>query len=512
MNLIRRTTLRFQDGASDKVYEVDIVEVSEGNLLVNFRYGRSGKPLTEGSKTAAPVDAAKAKKVADSLLVSKMNKGYEVLIGYNPVTGETIGASTAAPTEAAPRKGKKAQSRDQQILERLYKFAEGDQHLDSAGLIDGYSLSRSVWKAGELRIPELIPALQALLNNLPSKAKDDPMCYYAIAWAAGRTRDSAALPILQQLQDKVPAHLYQFACLHLGQAPENCLPAFDQTLDALQAIEAIQAFDHYAAMSFDRLNEEDRAYIQQVLHWQGLTDAIQQALSQTVLTDADQDFMQQRIDAVSYTKIQASKAAVPELEPAITDVLSYHYNALLAQKQREYQADFELYQQLLAGMNLQTVLANDTYDIARANEGNVQYLWGEAKRNLQNALKATGKVKNISSLWQRVINYYEQQSKRQSAVSAERLQQCYAILHTHEAYDDVVKQVVPTISANRWFYGYQHQVSDAIRSKYDTALNYHVRRLFMDRFADLRKDALQPKEQLLEHYSQHVVGLYALAS
>ncbi|WMP17028.1 hypothetical protein [Thiothrix lacustris] len=512
MNLIRRTTLRFQDGASDKVYEVDIVEVSEGNLLVNFRYGRSGKPLTEGSKTAAPVDAAKAKKVADSLLVSKMNKGYEVLIGYNPVTGETIGASTAAPTEAAPRKGKKAQSRDQQILERLYKFAEGDQHLDSAGLIDGYALSRSVWKAGELRIPELIPALQALLNNLPSKAKDDPMCYYAIAWAAGRTRDSAALPILQQLQDKVPAHLYQFACLHLGQAPENCLPAFDQTLDALQAIEAIQAFDHYATMSFDRLNEEDRAYIQQVLHWQGLTDAIQQALSQTVLTDSDQDFMQQRIDAVSYTKIQASKAAVPELEPAITDVLSYHYNALLAQKQREYQADFELYQQLLAGMNLQTVLAHDTYDIARANEGNVQYLWGEAKRNLQNALKATGKVKNISSLWQRVINYYEQQSKRQSAVSAERLQQCYAILHTHEAYDDVVKRVVPTISANRWFYGYQHQVSDTIRSKYDTALNYHVRRLFMDRFADLRKDALQPKEQLLEHYSQHVVGLYALAS
>ena len=58
MNLTRRTTLRFQDGSSDKVYEVDIVEVSEGNYLVNFRYGRSGKPLTQGSKTAAPVDAA----------------------------------------------------------------------------------------------------------------------------------------------------------------------------------------------------------------------------------------------------------------------------------------------------------------------------------------------------------------------------------------------------------------------------------------------------------------------
>ena len=28
MKLIRRTTLRFQDGTSDKVYEVDIVEAA----------------------------------------------------------------------------------------------------------------------------------------------------------------------------------------------------------------------------------------------------------------------------------------------------------------------------------------------------------------------------------------------------------------------------------------------------------------------------------------------------
>lgn len=512
MKLIRRTTLRFQDGTSDKVYEVDIVEAADDSYLVNFRYGRSGKPLTEGSKTAAPVDSTKAKKVADSLLVSKMNKGYQVLMGYNPVTGETIGASAAAQPAATPRKGKKAQSRDQQILERLHKFAEGDKHTDSTGLIDGYSLSRSVWKAGELRISELTAALQALLANLPTKAKDDAMTYYSIAWAAGRTKDSAAFTVLQQLQDKIPAHLYQFACLQVGQSPESVLPELDQTLDAVQAIEAIQAFDHYAAMSFDRVNKEDRAYIQQVLHWHGLTTAIEQALSQTALADADQDFMQLRVDAASYATIQANKAAAPELEPAIMDVLRYHYNALLDQKKHEYQADFDLYTQLLAGMNLETVLANDTWNIARANEGNVQYLWGDSKRNLQNALKATGKVKNLSSLWQRVINYYELQSKRQQEVSADRLQQCYAILQTHDAYHDVVNRVVRKINVDRWFYGYQHDIDAAIRSKYDTSLAYHVRRLFMDRFADLRQEALKPKEQLLEHYSQQVVSLYALAS
>ncbi len=436
MNLIRRTTLRFQDGTSDKVYEVDIVEVSAGNELVNFRYGRSGKPLTEGSKTATPVDSAKAKKVADSLLVSKMNKGYQVLMGYDPVTGATIGASAAAQPEAAPRKGKKAQSRDQQILERLRKFAA-----DDTITIDSYSLSRSVWKAGELRIPELVPALQALLANLPAKAKDDAMTYYSIAWAAGRSKDPAALPLLQQLQDKIPAHLYQFTSLHCGQAPENCLPEFDQTLDAVQAIEAIQAFDHYAAMSFNRLNKEDRAYIQHVLHWQGLTAAVEQALSQTVLADADQDFMQLRVNAASYATIQASKAAVPELEPAIMDVLRYHYNALLDKS--------------------------------------------------------------------RHTNAY---NKRQQDVSAERLQQCYAILRSHDAYENIVNRIVPMLNVNHWFHGYQYAIAADIRSKYDAALTYHVRRLFQDRFADLRAEALQPKEQLLEHYSQHVVGLYALAS
>ena len=71
----------------------------------------------------------------------------------------------------------------------------------------------------------------------------------------------------------------------------------------VEAIEAIQAFDHYAAMSFDRVNKEDRAYIRHVLHWQGLTAAIEQALSQTVLTDADQDFIQ----PVSYTHLDVYK-------------------------------------------------------------------------------------------------------------------------------------------------------------------------------------------------------------
>ena len=69
MKLIRRSTLRFQEGNSDKLYEVDIVELASNSCLVNFRYGRFAKPLTEGSKTPEAVSQAQAEKVANSLLI-----------------------------------------------------------------------------------------------------------------------------------------------------------------------------------------------------------------------------------------------------------------------------------------------------------------------------------------------------------------------------------------------------------------------------------------------------------
>lgn len=79
MKLIKRTTLSFTEGNSDKVYEVDLCEHannSEQRYLVNFRYGRRGTNLREGSKTPEPVDLAKAEAIFTSLIVSKTNKGY----------------------------------------------------------------------------------------------------------------------------------------------------------------------------------------------------------------------------------------------------------------------------------------------------------------------------------------------------------------------------------------------------------------------------------------------------
>ena len=56
MRIIRKSRLRFIEGKSDKVYEVDLCEAPSGErYVVNFRYGRFGGSLREGTKTAEPV-------------------------------------------------------------------------------------------------------------------------------------------------------------------------------------------------------------------------------------------------------------------------------------------------------------------------------------------------------------------------------------------------------------------------------------------------------------------------
>jgi hypothetical protein len=65
MRLVKQTRLVFVEGRSDKVYEVDLCEVGTNQFVVNFRYGKRGAALKDGSKTAAPVKLADAERVFD---------------------------------------------------------------------------------------------------------------------------------------------------------------------------------------------------------------------------------------------------------------------------------------------------------------------------------------------------------------------------------------------------------------------------------------------------------------
>src|ERR1044072_1900980 len=77
MKLVCQTKLHLKEGSSDKVYEVDLCE-SGGKYLVNFRYGRRGSDLKEGTKTTSPIELSEAEKVFQKLVDEKTRKGYHV--------------------------------------------------------------------------------------------------------------------------------------------------------------------------------------------------------------------------------------------------------------------------------------------------------------------------------------------------------------------------------------------------------------------------------------------------
>ncbi|MBS1796597.1 MAG: WGR domain-containing protein [Acidobacteria bacterium] len=174
MKLVCQTKLQFREGNSDKVYEVDLCE-SGSQYVVNFRYGRSGAELKEGTKTVAPVTLAEAQKIFQKLVDEKTRKGYHAVGASRPATAEKPESDTAPdhPEEA----------RRNAIL---------------AGLRDAKARSnprieRLVWRAGELKIMEAAPEIVKLIGT--AKELRD----YCCAWSLGFCGGEAALPALEKL-------------------------------------------------------------------------------------------------------------------------------------------------------------------------------------------------------------------------------------------------------------------------------------------------------------------------
>jgi len=69
-------SLYFREGSSDKVYHAQIVPAGDDLYSVNFQYGRRGSTLQTGTKTAAPVTLAEARKIFAKLVGEKKAKGY----------------------------------------------------------------------------------------------------------------------------------------------------------------------------------------------------------------------------------------------------------------------------------------------------------------------------------------------------------------------------------------------------------------------------------------------------
>ena len=74
-DLDESVTLYFREGKSDKAYQASLEEVA-GGFVVNYAFGRRGTTLKAETKTDEPLVYDKAKKVYDSLIKSKIAKGY----------------------------------------------------------------------------------------------------------------------------------------------------------------------------------------------------------------------------------------------------------------------------------------------------------------------------------------------------------------------------------------------------------------------------------------------------
>lgn len=290
MKLVTQTVLVFVEGRSEKVYEVDLCEVGASRFVVNFRYGKKGAALKDGSKTVAPVARAEADRVFEKLVSSKLEQGYvreadaeatrlraqeAVTQATSALAARTSGqgrvhASGASGATSATNAAADA-SRARVVLERLGEAGAERRWFRREGATRSWPLERAIWRAGELRLREAEPLLLALLHTATSadvagggKGVRD----YAIAWALGRLGTEASMePLARMRADaKQPGHVQRIATEALLALSDEATRAEYRrdilgTLPAaLQAAHATGASADFAAALEAHLATDPRAF------------------------------------------------------------------------------------------------------------------------------------------------------------------------------------------------------------------------------------------------------------
>lgn len=179
MQVVRSVRLWMKEGNSDKIYEVDLVDLEraggDARYLVNFRYGRRGKSLRDGTKTPSPVIRSDAEKLFDSVVVSKINGGYRRIDGdASPLT--------ALDTRAA------ADGRATELLKKLAICARGawpDNERD-----------RLFWRLGVVRLAAAYPQLAAFAQKIGAANAS-----YSLVYALARCGGASAADLLKSCAD-----------------------------------------------------------------------------------------------------------------------------------------------------------------------------------------------------------------------------------------------------------------------------------------------------------------------
>jgi hypothetical protein len=199
MRLIKQVTLYFKEGNSDKVYEIDLCDVGNDKYVVNFRYGRRGSPLKEGSKTPIPVSLSEAENIYASVAAEKTDKGYTPMESSQAPTTATSSFSLTIPASATliNNGASLPAGRHKAILQRLQQAVEAS----ATPRRKPWKLSRVIWKAGEYKIKEAGPAIIQLFS------KGDTLHQYVCTWALIRCVHEAAVEVLPFIHKDHPSPL-----------------------------------------------------------------------------------------------------------------------------------------------------------------------------------------------------------------------------------------------------------------------------------------------------------------
>lgn len=195
MKLIKQVRLVLP-GAVAKVHEVDLCEVGADQFVVNYRYGKLGKALQDGSLTALPVRRDEALRLFDAEIAKREAKGYrDVNAPAAPTSPITPAASPVVPTPppaartASPRTSPRTPLDQRARL--LFRLRAGDDKYKA------WPLNRAVWRAGELGLSEAEPELLRLLLA----RKSDNLRKYSVVWALARCGSRAAVDPLVKLYE-----------------------------------------------------------------------------------------------------------------------------------------------------------------------------------------------------------------------------------------------------------------------------------------------------------------------
>lgn len=198
MKLVKHSHLFFREGNSDKEYIIELLEHGEALFTVNFRYGRRGAVLKEGTKTEKPITRAAAELIFDKLEAEKRKKGYLSEAELHLLLPNL--ESLSPDLQKHP------------LLQRLDGAIKGTTAFKS-----NWKTSRVIWKAGKLEIQEAEPFVSQLVF------KGDKMQQYASLWTLVRLKNTNSIPIFRRVLEspKATPHARRIAKEGLWQLQEG---------------------------------------------------------------------------------------------------------------------------------------------------------------------------------------------------------------------------------------------------------------------------------------------------